>query len=172
VSISACEGTTVRIGDDVMFASDNQVRADDGHPIFDVRSGKRVNTSRSIEIGDHVWLGRGATVLGGSRIGSGSVVGYGSIVTGKVPNNVVAAGSPARIVRRDTAWERPHLSLAPPFYKPDASTVEKTGYWNLTEDDSSARPSWQRRARRVLGRARRSAARMRDTVRSRSTGGR
>jgi acetyltransferase-like isoleucine patch superfamily enzyme len=134
-AMSATEGTTITIGDDVMFASENQVRADDGHPIFDVRTGKRVNVSRSITIGNHVWLARGAVVLGGVTIGDGAVIGYGSIVTKTIPNNCVAAGAPAKVVRRDTAWERPHLSLVKPFYKPDASTVTRSAYWHLTSTD-------------------------------------
>ncbi len=135
VVLSATEGTTVTVGDDVMFASLNQVRADDGHPIFDVRSGRRVNVSQSITIGNHVWLGRSATVLAGVEIGEGSVVAYGAVVTRDVPNNCIAAGVPARVVKRDIAWERPHLSLAEPYYKPDATTVTKSRYWRLTRDD-------------------------------------
>lgn len=151
VAMSATEGTEIRIGNDVMFASENQVRADDGHPIFDVRTGKRVNVSRSIRIGNHVWLARHAVVLGGGRIGDGTVIGYGSIVTGTIPNNCVAVGTPARVVRRHVAWEREHLSLTTPYYKPDATTVRKTRYWNLTVDPS--RPAWQRWAARTrLGR--------------------
>lgn len=134
VAMSATEGANISVGDDVMFASENQVRADDGHPIFDVRSGKRVNVSRSISIGSHVWLGRGAVVLGGSEIGDGSVLGFNSVLKGKIPNNCIAVGSTARVVRRDIAWERPHLSLMEPYYKPDVSTVEKSAdYWALTE---------------------------------------
>ena len=151
VAMSATEGTTIRVGDDVMFASENQIRADDGHPIFDVRTSKRVNVSKSITIGNHVWLARGAVVLGGASIGDGTVIGYGSIVTRKIPNNCVAAGVPAKVVRRDTAWERPHLSLIKPFYKPDASTVKKSKYWNLTEDEApkaSSRPTAAKRALR------------------------
>lgn len=135
VLISATEGTSVVVGDDVMFASQNQVRADDAHPIFDVRSGRRVNVSRDIVIGSHVWLAWGACVLGGSVIGDGSVLGMGAILKGRVPNNAIAVGSPARVVRRHIAWERPHLSRVAPFYKPDASTVKKSAYWNLTKDD-------------------------------------
>lgn len=160
VAMSAVEGTTIRIGDDVMLASDNELRADDGHPIFDVRTGKRVNVSRSIVVGDHVWLARRAVCLGGARVGPGSVVGYGAIVTGQFPNNVVLAGVPARIVRRDVAWERPHLSLRPPYYKPDASTVDVTeGAWNLTvEEAAEVRPSGRARlVRRVVARVRRFA---------------
>lgn len=140
VTMSATEGTTIRVGDDVMFASENQVRADDGHPIFDVRTGDRVNVSRSITIGNHVWLARHAVVLGGAEIGDGSVIGYGSIVTRNVPNNCIAAGVPATVIRRDIAWERPHLSMTKPYYKPDASTVSRSPYWNLTEDDDLGDP--------------------------------
>jgi acetyltransferase-like isoleucine patch superfamily enzyme len=133
VTMSAVEGTTIAVGADVMFASENQVRGDDGHAIFDVHTGKRVNVSESIRIGGHVWLGRFATVLGGGQIGPGTVIGYGAIVTGRIPNNCIAVGTPARVIRRDVAWERPHLSLTPPYYKPDSSTVTRSKYWRLTE---------------------------------------
>lgn len=132
--ISAVEGTTVDIGDDVMFASHNQVRSDDGHPIFDISTGKRINPARSIRIGPHVWLGWGSIVLAGVKIGEGTVVGANSIVTKNLPNNVVAVGSPARTVRKNIAWERPHLGLTAPYYKPDASTVTKSKYWRYTVD--------------------------------------
>ncbi|WP_370544404.1 acyltransferase [Frondihabitans sp. VKM Ac-2883] len=132
--ISATEGTSVSIGNDVMLASQTQIRADDGHAIFDVETGDRVNVSRSISIGNHVWLGMGAAVLGGASIGDGTVIGYGSLVTRALPNNCVAVGTPAKVVRRNVAWERAHLSLSKPFYKPDASTVEKSSYWHMTED--------------------------------------
>ena len=159
VGFSAVEGTTIRVGDDVMFATDNQIRADDGHPIFDVRTGKRVNWSTSIEIGDHVWVGWGAVLLAGTEIGQGSVVGIGSVVKGRFPNNCVIAGVPATVVRRDIAWERPHLSLVKPYYKPDASTIEKSPYWDVTHGDKApaakgrpprTRPRWLKRARRIV----------------------
>ena len=133
--ISAVEGVTVSIGDDVMIASQNQFRADDGHPIFDVATGKRVNPAKDITIGNHVWIGAKATLLGGAKIGDGSVIGFGSIVTKRIPNNVIAVGTPAKVVRKNIAWERPHLSYAAPPYKPDASTVKKSEkYWNETVD--------------------------------------
>jgi acetyltransferase-like isoleucine patch superfamily enzyme len=134
VDISAVEGTTVRLGDDVMIATGVRIRSDDGHPIFDVADGKRVNVSRSIEVGDHVWLGIDSFLLGGARIGSGSVVGARALVTKEFPNNCVVAGVPGKLIRRDIAWERPHLSVVPPYYKPDSSTVKKTGYWSPTKD--------------------------------------
>lgn len=132
--VSAVEGATVEFGADVMLASQNQVRADDGHPIFDVETGQRINPARDIHIGNHVWLGAQAVVLGGAHIGQGSVIGFGSIVTGRISNNCIAVGSPARMVRQNIAWERPHLSFVSPPYKPDSSTVRvNEEYWALTE---------------------------------------
>jgi acetyltransferase-like isoleucine patch superfamily enzyme len=153
--VSAAEGTTVTIGDDVMFATGNQVRADDGHPIFDVRTGRRVNRSQDITIGPHVWVGYNAAILAGSTIGEGSVVALGAVVRGRFPNNCVIGGIPARMLRRDIAWERPHTSLTPPYYKPDASTVTKSRYWRLTADP----PTSARRARGLLARVARRVGR-------------
>lgn len=132
--ISAVEGTSVVIGDDVMLASENEIRADDGHAIFDVVTDRRVNRSKDISIGNHVWVAKRAALLGGARVADGSVIGFGALVTGQVPNNSVAAGVPARVIRRNVAWERPHLSRTRPFYKPDASTVTKSAYWDRTKD--------------------------------------
>ena len=97
--ISAVEGTCVSFGDDVMIASDNEFRADDGHPIFDIYSEQRVNTSKDIIIGNHVWFSRKATALGGAKIGDGSVIGFGSIVTKEIPNNCIAVGVPAKVIK-------------------------------------------------------------------------
>lgn len=132
--ISATEGSSVVLGEDIMMASQNRLRADDGHPIFDVHTGQRVNPSRPITVGNHVWLAVGAVLLGGADVGDGSVIGTQSLVTGRIPNNCIAVGSPARVVRRDIAWERPHLSLVKPYYKPDASTVVRSPYWKPTQD--------------------------------------
>lgn len=137
--VSAVEGATITIGDDVMLASGNQIRADDGHPIFDVKTGTRVNPVKDIRIGNHVWLGAQAVALAGAKINDGSVVGFRSLVTGQIPNNCIAAGTPAKVIRRNIAWERPHLSFVAPPYKPDASTIAKSEeYWRLTQDSSTA----------------------------------
>ncbi|MDU0347377.1 glycosyltransferase 61 family protein [Actinomyces sp. MRS3W] len=154
VVISAVEGSKVSIGDDVMFASENQIRADDGHPIFDVKTGVRVNQSQDIVIGAHVWFAWGAVALGGAEVGSGSVVGMRAIVTGAVPNNCVAVGAPARVVRRDVAWERPHLGLEEPFYKLVSTTIDiDERYWNLTRGADDAELTSTERLDAALDRA-------------------
>ncbi|NYT79748.1 acyltransferase [Alcaligenaceae bacterium] len=135
--ISAVERSHITIGDECMISSSNEIKTDDSHPIFDVTTGKRLNMPRDIVIGNHVWLARRAVVLGGSSIGDGSVIGYSAVAKGSIPNNCIAVGVPARVIKRNIAWERPHLSLVKPHYKPDASFVKKSAYWNLTEDSSA-----------------------------------
>lgn len=53
---------------------------------------------QNICIGDDVWIGYGAQVMGGVTIGSGSIVGAGAIVTKDVPEYTVVAGVPAAII--------------------------------------------------------------------------
>lgn len=132
--LSAAEGTSITVGDDCMIATANELRTHDGHPIFEVESGLRMNESRSIAIGNHVWLAKDAVLLGGAKVGDGSVIGYRAVVTGEIPNNCVAVGIPAKVAKRDIAWERPNLSETRPFYKPDKQSVDTTPYWNRTND--------------------------------------
>lgn len=134
----AVEGTTLEVGDDVMIAAGVEIRTDDAHPIFDVESGVRINPSMNVRIGNHVWIANRAIIMPGTVIGDGSVVGHSSIVKGEFPNNCIIVGSPARVTRTNSAWERPHLSLTKPYYKPDASTVKKSKYWKLTEESKPA----------------------------------
>jgi acetyltransferase-like isoleucine patch superfamily enzyme len=135
VFVSAVEGANVRIGRDVMFANGVELRTDDAHAIYDVRSGERLNVSKSIDIGEHVWLAKQAVVMGGVTIGDGTVVGYRSIVTSDLPNNCVAVGAPARVVRRDVAWERPQVHRFPPGQRTPPGGRKSERYWKLTQEN-------------------------------------
>jgi maltose O-acetyltransferase len=57
---------------------------------------------RPVEIGSDVWVGGGAIILPGVRIGSRAVIGAGSVVTRDVPEGVLAVGTPCRVVREIT----------------------------------------------------------------------
>lgn len=109
VYVTCAESTSITIGDDCMFATNNQIRTDDAHAIYDANTGKRINFSKDIVIGNHVWVAYGATVLGGSRIGDGSVIGAFSLLKKPIPNNCIAAGVPAKVIRENIIWERPLL---------------------------------------------------------------
>ncbi|MBQ9598477.1 MAG: sugar O-acetyltransferase, partial [Clostridia bacterium] len=52
-----------------------------------------------VKIGSNVWIGAGSTILPGVTIGDNSVIGAGSVVTKDIPENVVAVGSPARVIK-------------------------------------------------------------------------
>lgn len=123
--ISAAEHTSVVVGDGCMFAVGVEVRSDDSHPIFDARTGKRLNPSKGISVADHVWLATQVVVLGGARVGKSSVVGYRSVVTSSIPEHCVAAGIPAKVVRTGIVWERKHVILTAPYDFPMASDATK-----------------------------------------------
>lgn len=67
-------------------------------------------------LGDHVTLGAHAVVLGPLRVGDGSVVGANSVVRADVPDNVIVAGAPARVIRQLVPYEQDptRATAAPP----------------------------------------------------------
>ena len=62
--------------------------------------------SLPIEIGDNVWIGGGVNIIGGVKIGENSIIGAGSVVTKNIPAGVIAAGNPAKVIRKITANDR------------------------------------------------------------------
>jgi acetyltransferase-like isoleucine patch superfamily enzyme len=59
-------------------------------------------TKGAIVIGDEAWLGFGTVVLSGVKIGKGAAIGAGSVVTSDIPDNAIAAGNPARVIKMRT----------------------------------------------------------------------
>ena len=90
----------VRIGSFTLFGPAVQILTP-MHPLdAERRRGKEFG--KPIEIGSDVWVGGGALILPGVRIGSRSVIGAGSVVTRDVPEGVLAAGNPCRVIREIT----------------------------------------------------------------------
>ena len=54
---------------------------------------------KPIHIGKNVWIGSNSTILSGVTIGDNAVIGAGSVVTKDIPENMIAVGSPARVVK-------------------------------------------------------------------------
>ena len=90
----------VRIGDYTMFGPGVQILT----PVHPMNATERrlKEYGKPIEIGSDVWVGCGALILPGVRIGSRSVIGAGSVVTRDVPDGVFAAGNPCRVIREIT----------------------------------------------------------------------
>jgi maltose O-acetyltransferase len=87
----------VRIGEFTLFGPSVQIYTA-MHPL-DAGRRRREEFGKPVEIGADVWVGGGAIILPGVRIGSRAVIGAGSVVTRDVPDSVFAAGNPCRVIR-------------------------------------------------------------------------
>lgn len=76
------------------------------HPIDPVARAASWESAGPITLGRNVWLGAGVSVLPNVTIGDNTVVGAGSVVTRDLPANVLAVGTPARVVREITDADR------------------------------------------------------------------
>jgi maltose O-acetyltransferase len=90
----------VRIGDFSLFGPAVQIYTP-MHP-WNARLRRQEEFGQPVEIGSDVWVGGGAIILPGVRIGSRAVIGAGSVVTRDVPDGVFAAGNPCRVIREIT----------------------------------------------------------------------
>ena len=87
----------VRIGDYSLFGPAVQIYTAT-HPM-NAELRRRQEFGKPVEIGADVWVGGGALILPGVRIGSRAVIGAGSVVTRDVPEGMFAAGNPCRVIR-------------------------------------------------------------------------
>jgi maltose O-acetyltransferase len=90
----------VRIGDYTLFGPAVQILTP-LHPL-NAELRREHEFGRPVEIGSDVWVGGGALILPGVRIGSRAVIGAGSVVTRDVPAGMFAAGNPCRLIREIT----------------------------------------------------------------------
>jgi acetyltransferase-like isoleucine patch superfamily enzyme len=103
----------VRIGEQCVIA-DRAMFIDFDHGVVEVERPIRLQGiyKRDVEVGNNVWIGYGACILRGVRVGDNSVIGTNSVVTKDVPANAVVGGIPARVLRmreapKNLIWERP-----------------------------------------------------------------
>lgn len=92
---------SIKIGEDVAISHNVTIMDSDAHEIIN----EGYKKTKPIVIGNHVWIGSGAMILKGVRIGDGTVIAAGSIVTHDFPNNCIAAGIPAKIIKKDVTWK-------------------------------------------------------------------
>lgn len=86
----------IYIGDGVLIGH-NTVLATLNHGILPEERHDLI--PKSIHIGNNVWIGSNSTVLAGVTIGDNAVIGAGSVVTKDIPENMIAVGSPARVIK-------------------------------------------------------------------------
>lgn len=99
MTIRACvDMAPVRVVSRVLFGPAVQIYAAT-HPMSVAERRTGLEAGRAVEIGDDVWVGGGAIICPGVRIGACSVIGAGSVVTRDIPDGMFAAGNPCRGIR-------------------------------------------------------------------------
>lgn len=104
-NLSILDGGKVTIGDSV-FIAPNAVITTAGHAINPEQRDRGLEIALPVTIGSHVWLGANVCVLPGVTIGNNVVIGAGSVVTKDIPDDVIAAGNPCRVLRKITEEDR------------------------------------------------------------------
>lgn len=95
----------VTIGDNVMLAPNVSIYTA-GHPIHKDMRNTGYEYGIEITIGNDVWIGGNTVIVLGVKIGSGVVIGAGSVITKDIPDNVIAAGNPCKVIREITEEDK------------------------------------------------------------------
>lgn len=98
-NLTILDEAAVTIGDNVFIGPNVDIYTA-CHPLNPVERNTGDEWAEPVTIGDNVWIGGGVTILPGVTVGANSVVGAGAVVTRDVPEGVVVAGNPARIIKR------------------------------------------------------------------------
>lgn len=117
-NVHICALNSIEIGNDVLIAS-NVYISDNSHGTY---SGpekhsnpytppiERKYMTKPVSIGDRVWIGEGVMILPGVSIGNGAMVGAHSVVNSDIPDNCIAVGAPAKVVKKfnpgSQKWEK------------------------------------------------------------------
>ena len=104
-NLTLVDDTHIYIGDNVMMGP-NVTLCTAGHPVDPELRRQVYQYNFPITIEENVWLGAGVIVLPGVTIGKNSVIGAGSVVTRDIPADVVAMGTPCRVARPISEWDR------------------------------------------------------------------
>ena len=97
-NLTLVDDTHIYIGEGTMIGPNVTIDAAT-HPIHPGLRRKQAQYNLPVTIGKNVWIGAGSIILPGVTIGDNTVIGAGSVVTKDIPANVVAVGSPCRVLR-------------------------------------------------------------------------
>jgi len=91
--------SSVYIGKNCMIADFVSLRdTDHNYTNIEIPMNEQGITSKEIIIEDDVWIGHGAIILKGVKVGKGAIVGAGSVVTKNIPPNTIVGGIPAKYI--------------------------------------------------------------------------
>lgn len=95
----------VIIGDNCQFAPNVSIYTA-GHPVHPETRNSGYEYGIKVTIGDNVWIGGNTVICPGVHIGDNVVIGAGSVVTKDIPDMVIAAGNPCKVIREITEDDR------------------------------------------------------------------
>lgn len=98
-NVTILDVAPVNIGDYVMIGP-NVLITTVGHPISLKGRRQRLAKALPVNIGNDVWIGGNVVILPGITIGNNVVIGAGAVVTHDIPDNSVAVGVPARVIKK------------------------------------------------------------------------
>ena len=121
------DGAKVTIGDNVFLAPYVGIYTA-GHPVHPYPRNLGIEYSLPVTIGNNVWIGAQSVINPGVTIGNNVVIGSGSVVTKDIPDNVIAAGNPCKILREITEEDRAYyfkkMKIDDEFYKYAESGID------------------------------------------------
>ncbi len=98
VNCVVLDSMKVKIGSNVLFGPGVHVYTAT-HPLNKIERRTEEN-AKPVSIGNDCWIGGQVVICPGVTIGSGSVIGAGSVVTKDIPNDCLAVGNPAKVIRK------------------------------------------------------------------------
>ncbi len=98
------EAKNIIVGRRILVSWNTWLSTCDHHLIMDSQTNDRINFSKSIYIGDHVWIGRESAISKGAFIASGAAIGAKSLATKLYFSNTVNAGMPAKEIKNNIFW--------------------------------------------------------------------
>ena len=104
-NLTLVDDTHIYVGDYTMFAP-GVIVATAAHPILPELRERVYQYNMPVHIGRNVWIGAGAIIMPGVTVGDNTVIGAGSVVTRDIPANVVAYGTPCRVIRPISEHDR------------------------------------------------------------------
>ena len=91
----------INIGDNVVISENVSMWDSDVHEVLNYNH----SMTEPINIGNHVWIGTNTIILKGVNIGNNSIIGAGSVVNRDIPDNCLAAGNPAKVIKHNINWK-------------------------------------------------------------------
>lgn len=109
--LATMEGTNITLGDRCLVAGETCLRTGDSHSVLDLE-GKRINPSRDIVIGEHVWLGTRVTCLKGVTVPKNCIVAATTTLCAAYQQeNTVIAGVPGKVVKTGVNWDSERIEI-------------------------------------------------------------